>query len=204
MTLVEMISLFDLIQDKVDTIYFTDAEKIEFLNTAQRVFVESILFNPEKSVDSDKKVDALLYPIIDKDITITPSSGDPTHVEIDTQVSGTVMYILSAQRQNGVAGAFVTAKWVRENEKGSFADNTFKAPSVTNPWVETDGTTLKFTPTCTDNAKVSTVREPVDMVTGVTDCELPVSVHEKVVGKAVALAGLASDDEALIAATKLI
>jgi len=205
MTIVEMISLFDLVEDKVDTIYFSDAEKLEFLNASQRIILDSIIFSNIEDVtaDTNKKIEALLYTIIEKDVVITPASGNPTHTEIDAAITNSHKYILSTYRQDGSGGTYEWCKWVRENEKGPHADNTFKISSAAEPWVEMDSTGLIITPVPADNVKVSVVRSLADMVNPTQDCELPDALHEKIVAKALGIAGIASEDNALLMMAQL-
>lgn len=204
-----MISLFDLVEDKVDTIYFTDEEKVQFLNASQNLLVESIVFSIDENmgIDANKQVEHVLYPLRRKDVAITPATpGSVILSELDTASGGTMMHVEAVQVETASAsGIYKPAFWIKEGERTPAADNTFLAPSTSDPTYALDYAGLFLEPALASGAKVkvSTIMFPTQMVEPGTSSDLPLGVHEKIVAGALAIAGIASDDEALVMFSQL-
>lgn len=210
MTVTQMISLFDLVEDKVDTIYFKDNEKVQFLNASQNLLVENIVFSIDEDagIDANKQVEHILYPLRRKDVVITPATPGvgPILSELDTASGGTMMHVEAVQVETASgSGVFKPATWIKEGERTPAADNTFLAPSTTEPTYSLDYAGLFLEPALASGAtvKVSTVMFPTQMINPGTSSDLPLGVHEKIVAGALAIAGIASGDDALIMFSQL-
>jgi len=210
MTITQMISLFDLVEDKVDTIYFRDDEKVQFLNASQNLLVETIVFSidEDKGVDANKQVEHILYPLRRKDVVITPASPGvgPILSELNTASGGTMMHLEAVQVETASAsGVYKPASWIKEGERTPAADNTFLAPSTANPTYALDYAGLFLEPALASGArvKVSTIMFPTQMVNPGTSTDLPLGIHEKIVAGALAIAGIASSDDSLIMFSQL-
>jgi len=210
MTITEMISLFDLVQDKVDEIYYTDAEKVEFLNASQNLLIENIVYSrdEDEGIDASKQKENILKPLRKKDTVITMAVvGNPTDAELDTACGGTLLHLEAIKREDNNTGTYYPCRWVREGERDAFADNTFKAPSATRPTylLDLNGVFIEPIPTeAGQRVKVSTIRFPVAMVSPGTSCELIVGVHEQIVAGALAIAGIASKDDSILMFSQLV
>ena len=74
MTAAEMLTWFDILQDKFNTPYFTDAEKYNFLNDAQSNFVNDYLNLNDDSEPPVFEANALkntvIAPLLFEDVSV--------------------------------------------------------------------------------------------------------------------------------------
>ena len=209
MTVQQMHDWFDLIQDKVDTVYFTDDEKDEFLNRSTQMYVNNIIQQilPPNSVkrtrslvDSTEQLSKKLSTIT-KDITVAHSTGAITYTAIEAQTSSTP--ILTILRVSDNAGN--PATYVRHNDINRFEQNTFKQSSGTNLKYSYVDSGIKFLTAPTEaNINLTVVVKPAEIELGVTESNLPLETHDEIVAQALTLAGLGSMDENLIRIKQII
>jgi hypothetical protein len=205
-----MIELFDQVQDKVGEIYFSQDEKVLFLNTAQNLMVESMVYSrdPDSGLDTSKQIEDVLAPLKKKDVNINlPTGGNPTRAQLDTASGGTLLHVEGVKREveneaeTAGTDVFKNCKWMSSNDREAFAENTFKSPTAQEPWYSFSDGGLYIEPVPTAgidlDVKVSTVKLPIQM-TAVVNTDLPAGVHEKIVANALAIAGIASGDQAIM------
>jgi len=225
MTIERMLSWFDIIQDKSNSPYFTDLEKVEFINRAQTKFINEIVFgqfipsmskgerqaNAINSFESVVQGSEALEPLFLSDLAITSSAGgEITRTQINSAINSETsggegyLYLLNIARDFG-AGVVRNVRFVRHNDYFRFKENDFKKPTTNSPVYRIERQTIKIDPAGAFNYLISVIKEPLDCVyDSVTpanniDCELPEFTHDEILSIALSDAGVASRDEALIA-----
>lgn len=205
MTIAGMAQLFDILQDKYGSPYFTNAEKSLLLNRAQTEFVNSFLptdgdeKNIELSEDAMAQLDTLIYTL---PYTTMNSSGLVTKASIETALQAIVPGALLRRRLNTgwvYGGKTKPVGFVRHNDWYKFVANYFKAPSLDNPKMNETATAYQFAPVNTSAKLYFTVLKypvVVDIDTAV-DSDLPDHTHNKIVALALEFAGIGSRDENL-------
>ena len=212
MTVLEMHQWFDLIQDKVDEVYFTESEKDMFINRAIQIFINDVvnafLLNPQTGqvVISSLLEDTLnaaevLRPLMVLDMSVTAdASGIITVDAIDAAIKtatgeeDTFLHILNLANSNGIG-----LKYVRENDYYKFAVNDFKKATTTYPQYRISHKGIHVTPIDSGGYKLSVIKEPVKVnFDAQISTDLPETTHDYIMAIALELAGLSSKDEALL------
>lgn len=202
MTTQEMHMFFDIIQDKYASPYFEDDEKDLILTRAQIAVVEDFLpsnyrgmLTTEESSVIFENLDDITYEL---NITI-PSGGEVLKSTIQTALntaSGNTepyLVILNVSRNNK------PCKWVRHNDWYKFQNNTFKSATDEEPQYKILNDKLEFLPSTSQTGTITVLKRPIDIKLGLTESELPDSMHNKIVALGIEIAGIASRDEALMA-----
>lgn len=225
MTRTEMHDWFDVIQDKNNQPWFTEAEKDQFINRAQLMFLNEIVYGqllpevrggakeslPKSAVESNVPSSEVIQPLLVSDIPVTvPVGGKLTDSAINTAMQAYLgdgkttekMHVLGISDENGFG-----CRFVRHNDYRRIKNNSFKKPTDTDPIFRVDyngvfverGTAYAGT----EGYFVTVLRYPLDVAssstaTTVTECELPEFVHDKIMAIAFEEAGIAARDEALM------
>lgn len=208
MTVQQMHDWFDLIQDKVDSVYFTDGEKDQFINRAIQIFMNSLIHrftgSPEAEeavmniAESDQTIAQMLKPVTKVDASVA-SDGSSVILDatIDTAFSSvTYLHILSLARSSDDE----PVNFVRHNDFYKFSANEFKQPSTTKLYYRFSDTGLVISPTqASTTFKISAILKPTEVVgPSTTSTNLPDNTHDYIMAKALELAGIGSMDENLL------
>lgn len=208
MTAQEMIDWFDILQDKYGSPYFTESEKLLFLNRAQFEYVKSLfpdneggVLNIEKDWNNLQNVHSLVFELsedtMDTSGRISRSDITSGLRTVSGDVNCDVFKILSVEFKRG-ADRF-PCKFLRHNDKAEFERNYFKKPDFDNPRVLFQNNVLQFRPIDTIvKIYITTVKTPKAIaISPASNCELPQDTHNQIVALALELAGVASRDEVL-------
>lgn len=221
LTISQMHELFDIVQDKFNEDYFVDDEKDVFLNHAQQLVVNEIIFgeyypngvNLPVAIEINSINSELLSEIIVGDLPVSCNAdGNLEKVAINSAIqseygSDTSYAIILSIFSGGNATSInpnVAIGYIPHNNISAFRNNDFKKPSSSKPYYRHAGNTLIIEPSApNEELLVSLIRYPkkVSKLSG-TDCELSYMIHEKVVAVALEYAGVATINEALIAINK--
>jgi len=211
MTTQELLDFFDLIQDKYGTPYFTDDEKLVFLNNAVLEFINSKFPDTESDRErSDVEINwnslQDIWPLIFtvSDLAMS-TSGIITKADLDTAlqtISGdagaSVYKLLNVEMRKG--GNRYPIKVVRHNDKSAFEQNYFKKPSLEQPRYTLENGSLQIRPTdLIGKVAVSVVKSPKELALSpsIVNPELPRSVKNQIVAIGLEFAGIASRDDVL-------
>jgi hypothetical protein len=218
MTIEEMRSWFDMIQDKFNSPYFTDLEFEEFINQGQMNFVNESIFgqfipslsqrerggqitNPSESTQQGLEV---IRPLIIPDLAISSNSaGEISESAINTAINTAIsktgqeyIHLLAVTLND--SGTDRICRFVRHNDYVKFKTNSFKKPTARAPLYRLSRNGILLDPTGVKTYKLSVVKKPDNVsLSTPTHCELPSEYHNIVVAYAVQLASIASRDEAL-------
>jgi hypothetical protein len=223
MNITEMVSYFDTLQDKKNSVYFEDDEKELFLNRAQLILlteamsghIEGNLNFSERSTIHTRGVENtlgstdIISPLIASGMSDINGSGTKLRttaagvltkslvnqaIVYNSGAASSVMRILSFMVDNG--GTYGdSAEFVRENDLPKFLKNDFLIPTNSSPVWTNKNSDYQFFPRSAKNIICSAIRYPVEMsISGVISCELNEFVHDKVVAIALELAGVGSRD----------
>lgn len=213
-----MIKWFDLIQDKSESVYFTDENKLDFLNRAQDLFVNRVLFSflqGQKRIQESPMIGSgiestsssleKIWPLILEDLTLSSDASgfisfDSIEGAINSVTGGnyTVLHTLNISKD----GNYI--RFVRHNDFYRHNKNSFKAPVSSYPTFRISRNGLTVNPTGVNSYKVSVVKSPKLMEFNFfgdplnVSSELPESTHNEIMSIALEFAGLSSRDEALI------
>lgn len=200
MTAAEMLSLFDLLQDKVNDPYFTDSEKYEYLNDAQTDYVNQYLGlddgggkeKPPKLGINDI-VESALRTIIEQVTLTTSTAGLLTDAAIKTAVaSDDWILVMDMYTVAGDSVNYVERKNVPYILKMEFA-----APTTDYPIYNISAAGIQLYPKETiSDLDVWVLRDPLK-IGAAQDCELPSFVHSKIVAMALQKTGYVTEDEAM-------
>lgn len=207
MTIVEMLNWFDLLQDKYGTPYFTDDEKVEFVNRAQTEFVNQFLpdtnedsVNVELNSETLHKLRPLIFELSEDTMD---TSGKITEADITTNLQtisgeGSASFIRILSIEIKKLGKKQQAKLLRHNDKAAFEQNVFKKPAYGNYKFLFQNNSIQFRPTDTA-AKIyfTVLKTPINVVNPGTSCQLPQDTHNEIVAIALEFAGYASREEIL-------
>jgi hypothetical protein len=212
MNVVEMHQWFDLIQDKVDSVYYTENEKDQFLNRSIQIFINDIIhkFNEDQlgqlvissSLEQSLNVSEVLRPLMLLDLpVVTDVNGILTDAVINQAIedeSGeeeTYAHILSITNDLGKPVIFMT-----ENDNSKFQENDFKEATVDYPYYRIGSRGVYISPVSeADTYAISVIKAPKQVnYDTLSSTDLPETTHDYITAKALELAGLASKDEALL------
>lgn len=211
MTIAQMATLFDLLQDKYGSPYFTNSEKTVFFNRAHVAFVRELLF-PEEGDENSKQVNieysqdtiSAVAPLIFTLPAISMnSSGYITKASIQTSLNamqnGAIVWRpLSIGLVSG--GDKHPVSYVRHNDWWKFQENYFKVPTLDNPKCKETITEYQFLPVnLTAQIYFDILKYPlvVDIDGGISS-DLPDFTHDTIVAIALSMAGVCSRDQALL------
>lgn len=225
MTTQEMLDYFDLLQDKVNSDYFSEDEKLTFLNEAQIIFlnqhmekeVEGALnFYERGHIDSRSLENTLgntdiLYPLVVSDMSSINGGGDllqtssggflsrenlETAITFNSGASTEPMKILSFGVDVSGATYPKRANFVRHNDLLPHLNNDFLVPTSSSPIWTNDNQGYQFYPKGELDIVASVVRYPESISVG-QDCELQAATHDRIVSIAIEIAVVSSRDGGL-------
>lgn len=190
MTIDTMLTLFDIIQDKSNSAYFTDAEKVELINRSQIMFLTEYNENnfpgdiriTERGFISTRSLENtlgntdILKPLIVGNMTTTNGStaistdanGNLTNATIETAIafnsgqSTGVLKLLSLALVDGSDNRPI--KFVRHNDLYKFIENDFLTPTTEFPLYCINNDGYQVYPQAANDIIVSVIREPVQVV----------------------------------------
>lgn len=214
MTIAQMATYFDILQDKFGAPYFTNTEKSLLLNRAQIIFIKEMLptdKDVDLSIETNQDTLAIISPLIIPLTPITnPINGSVPKSIVQTNLSAILNNALYWRIINigytldgGIS--FVPVKEVRHNDWYAFLDNYFKTPDDTNPKYKETYTDFQFLPNnSAASLYITVLKYPAIMdIDTNANTDLPDSIHDKIVAVALELAGLGTRDEMLVAVSKL-
>lgn len=202
MTTAAAISEFDLLLDKVGSPYFTDAEKLIFLNKAQLEVLSRMVPDSVGGVvnfEFDENTQANVAPLIYK-ITATPSSGVVTKSTLNTALqaassdAGTTVFRVGAVN---VVSNGKSVKFTRHNNINAFVDNTFKSPTLDEPRYTVTATSYTILPTSVGQVAFTVLKTP-RVMTLVNSPDWDDYMMNQVINVAVKLAAVPLRDGELI------
>ena len=208
MTIAQMATYFDILQDKYGSPYFINSEKSLLLNRAQILFVKELLpndpdqlINLEATQNTIMEITPLIVPLT---VLGIPSNGIITYTAIQTALSVLVpgsTYWRTIQFGYSIDGgiSFVPVKYVRHNDWYAFAANYFKNPTDANPKVVESYNGFQIAPINVNAGLYATVlKYPIVVdIDGAISSDLPDFTHDKIVAIALELAGIGTRDQML-------
>lgn len=210
MTITEMSTLFDVLQDKYGSPAFLDSEKELFLNRAQIQYVNDLLpdndggiVNIEKNQDTFYNIEPLVF---DLGYLNMSSVGEVLKSAVTTKLQA-VSTGATLWRELSIGWTVGSdkkpVKFTRKNDWYEFQKNFFKRPKLTSPRYHKNATSYVFEP-IHPGAKLyfTVLKYPKPMsISTPTSCELPDNTHDDILVRALILAGVASRDELLVSLT---
>lgn len=207
MTTAEMVEWFDILQDKSASVYFEDAEKLAFLNNAQREFVSQFFPKGEEgdNFEVDSNIEQRVGTLIFESNPLTMSAGGAiTNATILTDlqtVSGDATCEIFKIGAVGIKkfGKRVPCTWMRHNDKDINDQNYFKRPTYNTPKYTFQNKGIQFRPTdTTAEVYVTTIKTPkILALSPAANSDLPIDTHNEIVAIALEFAGYASREEIL-------
>jgi len=205
MTVTEMKSWFNILQDKYGSTYYTDGEISQFFQRAQIEFISKMLpggrmvENLELSQDSISKISPLIYELPFQNMS---STGVVTKANLQsalTVLNNTALLWRPLSIGWVLNGQYRPVKFVRHNDRWEFAVNFFKKPSLTNPKVRETYNSYIVEPTNIGAKLYFTLLKYPNKVdiAGAVNSDLPDFTHDEIVSIALELTGIASRDTAL-------
>lgn len=201
MTEVQMRSLFDLLQDKANDPYFTDAEKYELLNDAQVTYVNKFLGlddgggkeKPPK-IGLNEIVDSALMPLL---VQVTMSTGTTGLIDIPSMKTETVEDPILIVDKSVYTSSYIPVNYVKPGDISTIYNMEFSTPTTYNPVYTITASGWQFYPKETiSDLTMSVLKMPQTIASGVNS-DLPAFVHNKIVAIALQKTGLVTEDEAL-------
>lgn len=206
MTTVQMLEWFDILQDKSASVYFTEAEKLNFLNNACLEFTSR--FFPEdqeegSNFEQDSNVEQKIGPLIWESNPLTmDASGVITRADLLTDIrtksgDATCELFKIGAIEFKKSGRRIQCKVLRHNDKAAFEENYFKRPNYMTPKHLHQNNTIQFRPVdVLAEVYITVVKSPVILNT-VVNTDLPIDTHNEIVAIALEFAGYASREEIL-------
>jgi hypothetical protein len=203
MTTVAAISEFDLLLDKSGSPYFTDAEKLVFLNKAQLEVLNRLVPDSLGGVvnfEFDENVAATIAPLTYK-ITATPSSGIVSKSTLNTALqaasadAGTTVFRVGAVN---IVSNGKPVKFTRHNNINAYIDNVFKAPSESEPRYTVTASSYIIYPTSVGQVAFTVLKMP-RVMTLVNSPDWDDYVMNQVINQAVKIAAVPLHDGETIA-----
>jgi hypothetical protein len=218
MTIDDMVRWFDLIQDKSESVYFNNENKIDFINNAQDLFVNRVLFaflqgqkrateTPivSSGIENTSSTLEKIRPLVLEDIAISSiANGVITFNSLEGQIlsltgsSEEILHVLNVSD----SGNFI--RFVRHNDYYKHNKNSFKKAEIDYPTFRLNSSGIKINPEGIKEYNVSLIKTPKKLVyislgdPANINSELPESTHFEIMSIALEFAGLSSRDEALI------
>jgi hypothetical protein len=189
MTAANMRLLFDQLQEKTNAPWFDDTEKDRFLTIAQWKIINEVIKDLEEDKDNLERIKTLVR----YDPLAVTAARIPYTVFKDSAGTGTASPVLVLSINDSTT---LGKKWkfARHNDINKFNDNTYKAPSSTNPYYTIDSVGYKlwgdFAP-ATDPV-VTYIASPTAVDS------LPERMHNKQVAMAMEETGFVTEAQALI------
>lgn len=208
MTVAEQLQWFDILQDQFGSPYFTDTEKLFFLNRGQYEYVKNLFPDNEGglvNVELDWNILQNIAPLVwETSEMVMSTSGVVTRTAllanlqaISGDATADIFRLLGVEVRKG--NDKQPAKIIRHNDRSAFETNYFKKPSFTNFRYLLQNNGYKFKPIdTTSRIAFTVVKTPISMaLSPLVQCELPTSTHNEIVAYGLQFAGIASRDEIL-------
>jgi len=203
MTLAQQHEYFNLLIDKQGAPYFDDTDRDRFINMAQLQYVKELLPSNEGGIvnlEFDhinfENIQTLVYQTAGLSAN---ASGEilktAVQTALDTASSDTspFMYVMNVSWTK--SGSTYPVKFTRHNDWYEIELNSFKQGKATRPRYRHLSNKFVFSPIDTGaSVKFTLLKQPKDVETGVTDCELPSHTHKAITELAVDLAVLSIRD----------
>lgn len=205
MSVQEMLNWFDILQDKYASPYFTDDEKLLFLNRAQFGYISQFFPENDDRVNFEMDSNTLqkIAPLIYESDPFTMSSSgvvSKSNILSDLQsksadASCEIYKVISIEYSK--AGRRFPCKVMRHNDKAIFEDNYFKRPKQTAPKCLFQNGNIQFRPLDTyASIYITTLKTPrLLALSPDVNSELPSDTHNEIVARALEFAGFASREE---------
>lgn len=215
MNLKEMHEYFDIVQDKYNTPYFTNAEKDMFLSRAGNIFFKSLVAHHidahRLSILGGPMMPSILEGNAMNSMSVSPfvregniscPTGDILYSDIVTAFGDrSFSHILSVSHEGR------PMRWVRHNDIYKHSQNSFKAPTEDRRLYAVMEDRLQVWPSKNSTYKVTGLVDPLpvsydEVNYGTVDDtsvepEFLVKDRDRVVAIALDIAGVAVQDEAL-------
>jgi len=213
MTTVQMLEWFDILEDKSASVYFTEAEKLAFLNNACLEFVGQFLPEGEEgdNFEVDSNIEQKIGTLIWESNPLTMSaSGVITRAALRTDIrtisgDATCELFKIGAIEFKKSGRKIQCKVLRHNDKAAFEENYFKRPSYTTPKHLHQNNNIQFRPVDTlAEVYITVIKTPKILTSSAVDTDLPIDTHNEVVAIALEFAGYASREEMLTQIVKSI
>lgn len=205
----EMITWFDLIEDKVASAYFVPAEKDTFINQAQIDYVSS--FFPQSNKRglplSAELVDKIGFDIspLKKDVTVsTDANGILLFSAIDTALGNGLKFWYTMNMASAPIGTcgfpvlsdYVKTKYVRDNDFWEFQGNSLKVATSEYPQFEITTNSFQLNPRVLSSVMMRVLRYPVKVVStgSPVDSEMPYYTKTPIMRIALTMAGFSMRD----------
>lgn len=214
MTTQGMLNWFNLLQDKYGSLYYTEAEQLQFLNQAVFQYLSEVLPDNEggkENLEVDSNVFYNISPLVyELSVETMDNTGLITNSDIRTNlqtVSGDatadIFRILSIEYKRG--GQRFPADFMRHNDKAEFEQNYFKKPSFTAPKYTFQNSGIQFRPIDEQaSIYITVLKTPKALsVSPESNPELHVKTHNEIVAIGLEFAGIASRDEVLLTLNKV-
>lgn len=214
MNITRMHSLFNSVLDHTNEPYFLDNEVDDFIDMGVNHFLADIVFkdlSPSVSVqakrphgtsslESDKLVSSILAPLT-FNITVPHTSGVVRFSDIDAALMfeaeeiAELMIILSVSSE----GTDYEARYTRYMDRKRRSRNVFTKPTAESPFFHYQSDGIVIEPAASLNYDLSVIKRPrkVSLELG-KDCDLPDSMHLRILSYALAAAGVASRDDVML------
>jgi hypothetical protein len=167
-------------------------------------------------VENTKAFEQYLYPIICDDIRLNASNGAISFQDLSTEINAklnipapVVTFVLRVSRFNGTTAPvdkyspsveeFDIVEYVAQGRKDRMADNFFLKPKTGSHKYSYNNTGIKITLSSNDLYSISAIRNPIDVNYSLgINCELPVVMQERIMQRALNLAGVPTSDVMLL------
>ncbi len=204
MTAAEMLTWFDILQDKFNTPYFTDAEKYNFLNDAQLNFVNDYLNLNDDSVAPVFEANALkntvIQPLLVEDVSVaSAASGIILFTAIETAIDS--KYTLTGSKLVHVLSVVENAAgddvmFLRQGDLARQEQNEFTIAGASNRKYRVSRGQITMLPIGVLTYLISGIKFPIDIAAGINS-ELPLITHRKIVALALVKTGFVTEHQAL-------
>jgi hypothetical protein len=207
MTIEQMYDWFNLMQDKVDSVYYESSEIDQFINRAIQDFINKVIHkfiqNPQgelvvdSALEETLNISEVLKPLRVLNLDVTETSGVILYDDIESAIAtrtgdddALVLHTLSIVSPNGKP-----VRFVRDNDYSYLEQNVFKKAESDYPTFRVGDTGLYIDPAETGNYVISVIKSPIEVCydQGIST-DLPSTTHDFVLAKALQLAGIASKD----------
>lgn len=212
MTITELVTYFELLQDKYGSPYFTTAEKELFLNQAQLNIIATYFPKKGDSENIEKNANTWMAfnPLFFSNATSMNGSGVITKADVETAVSSAEGFTVTILRPLSIMwadadGVRPVSGPVRQNNWAKYQDNIFKIATEQDPKYYETNTSYVISPANTGvSITINGLRYPKSIsVSGTQTAEIAPVYHSEIVARALEMAGVGSRDEMLVQLNKL-
>jgi hypothetical protein len=208
MTTPQLLEFFDILQDKYGSPYFTEDEKLLFLNNATVAYIDSF-FPTNEEAPGDAEINWSTEQELAPLIFTLPEITESVTGGITVDEATTALRTLSADTECSIyrilrvgvlrAGEYYKVRIARHNDILEFQNNYFKKPTTTNARYTLENGLYQFYPTDQiGQIQLTVLKSPKPLaLSPQVDPELPLSAHLKILAIGLEFAGVASRDDVL-------